>query len=258
LSLLNKKISSLSFLFFLGIIATSYKSWISLLVIVIFLFTFYMINAESRALTSIFTAFLLSFLVFQLINILIDQYEITKEVRVLLNRGLLLVIFIGLCVVRLMNKKDISFFNNKPNWNTRIDAPFHSVKLSWFMLIGVMISGVSFIPLILQQELSDIKSLLLFCLLFSIINATLEEIIWRGVMLSSLLESVSVTSAVIITSIGFGLLHLAIGIPFIVSLLFSLGGVIYAFVVLKTKSIYPSIILHFVINIGMVLSGLIL
>lgn len=77
-------------------------------------------------------------------------------------------------------------------------------------------------------------------------------------MLSSLKEFVSIRSAVIITSIGFGLLHLTVGIPFIFSLLFSIGGLFYALVVMKTNSIYPSIIFHFVINVGMVLSGLIL
>ncbi|WP_147533322.1 CPBP family intramembrane glutamic endopeptidase [Bacillus marasmi] len=136
--------------------------------------------------------------------------------------------------------------------------PFHSVKFSHFFLIGLIILTISFVPIIVQQELSYIESILLFNLLFSIINATLEELIWRGLMLSSLKEFVSNRSAVIITSIGFGLLHLTVGIPFIFSLLFSIGGLFYAFVVMKTNSIYPAIIFHFVINVGMVLSGLIL
>ncbi|WP_407637248.1 CPBP family intramembrane glutamic endopeptidase [Bacillus cihuensis] len=136
--------------------------------------------------------------------------------------------------------------------------PFHSIKLSYFLLIGIIISGISFIPFILQQEFSYIKSMLIFCLLFSIINATLEELIWRGFMLSSLKKYVSTTSAIIMTGIGFGLLHLAVGIPFIISLLFSFVGFFYAFVVIKTNSIYTAIIFHFVINIGMVFSGLIL
>jgi len=260
LPLLNRKIllPLLSILFFLGIIVISYNSWISIVSIIFFLLIIYIINVEYRFLTSVFIAFLVSFLFYKLTNILIEQLEISKELRILLNRGLLIIILVGLCAVPLSNKKKLLFFNNRPNWNNRIDMPYHSIKLSYFMLIGVIVSGISFLPFIVQQEIGYIKSLLGFCLMFSIINATLEELIWRGLMLSSLKDCVSVTSAVAITSIGFGLLHLAIGIPFILSLLFSFGGLFYALIVIKTNSIYPSIIFHFVINIGMVLSGLIL
>ncbi|QOR68935.1 CPBP family intramembrane metalloprotease [Cytobacillus suaedae] len=196
---------------------------------------------------------------YQLINIYIENnYEMSIELRVLLNRVLLIVIVLGLFVTQLFNKKKISFFNNKPDLDSYIVMPFHSIRLSYFMIIGLFIPVISFFPFIMQQELSYIKSIIIFCLLFSIFNATLEELIWRGFMLSNLKEYVSVTSAIIITSIGFGLLHLAVGIPFIVSLLFSFGGIFYAFVVLNTNSIYPSIILHFFINVGMVLSGFIL
>nr|WP_280157667.1 CPBP family glutamic-type intramembrane protease [Priestia aryabhattai]MDH3131841.1 hypothetical protein [Priestia aryabhattai] len=36
---------------------------------------------------------------------------------------------------------------------------------------------------------------------------------------------------------------------------FSFGGLFYAFVVLKTKSIYPAVVFHFIINLGMVFNG---
>lgn len=260
MSLLNKYsfLSLLSFVFFLGIIVFSYNSWMIGGCILFLLLIIYTIKQEYRPVTLIFIAFLVSFSIYLLINIYIENYEISRELRVLLHRVLLSFVVIGLCVAQLINKKKLSFFNNKPNMNSYIVMPFHSVKLSYFMLIGLIISAISFVPFIMQQELSFIKSVLLFCLLFSIINATLEELIWRGLMLSSLQEHISIRSAVIITSIGFGLLHLAVGIPFIFSLLFSIGGLFYALVVIKTNSIYPAIIFHFVINVGRVLSGLIL
>ncbi|MBZ5753606.1 CPBP family intramembrane glutamic endopeptidase [Metabacillus rhizolycopersici] len=118
-----------------------------------------------------------------------------------------------------------------------------------------MVSSTILIPLFRHQEISYLKSILLFGILFAIINATLEEVIWRGIMLSSLKRNVSTFYAVVITSIGFGLLHLSIGIPLIISLLFSFGGLFYAIVVLKTNSIYPSIVFHIVINLGMVFNG---
>ncbi|MCR6111896.1 CPBP family intramembrane metalloprotease [Bacillus sp. A301a_S52] len=258
--LLNKNILLLllSLAFFLGIIVISYSNWIGIGVIVFFLLMIYTIKQEYRQLTSIFIAFLVSYLVYQLINSYIENYNMSKEINVLLNRVLLLIIVAGLGLVQFFRKKKISFFNRKPNFNRSIVMPFHSIKLSYFMLISLIISGISFLPFIIQQELSNIKSLIIFCLLFSIINATLEELIWRGLMLASLKDYVSIISRVMITSIGFGLLHLAVGIPLIISLLFSFGGAFYAFVVIQTESIYPAIIFHFIVNIGMVLSGLIL
>lgn len=103
-----------------------------------------------------------------------------------------------------------------------------------------------------------VKSLLLFAFLFALINAVFEEMIWRGPLFSSLLRQTSVSYALIVTSAGFGLLHLAIGIPVAISLLFSIAGLFYGIVVYKTNSIYPAILFHFVLNIGMVLSGWIL
>ncbi|WP_240904071.1 CPBP family intramembrane glutamic endopeptidase [Bacillus sp. N1-1] len=122
------------------------------------------------------------------------------------------------------------------------------------MLFGLIGSSMLLIP-VLFQEISYIRSLFIFAILFALINASLEEVIWRGVMLSNLKRSVSTLYAVLITSVGFGLIHISIGIPVLLSILFSFGGLFYAIVVLKTKSIYPSIVFHMLINLGMVFNG---
>ncbi|WP_233201426.1 CPBP family intramembrane glutamic endopeptidase [Sporosarcina sp. P13] len=133
--------------------------------------------------------------------------------------------------------------------------PFHTIKLSTFLLIGLFGSSTIFVSVLTPEKISYLKSIVIFAILFAILNATLEELIWRGTMLSSLKRNVSTCYAVLITSIGFGLLHISIGIPVIISLLFSFGGFFYAMVVLKSKSIYPSILFHIIINLGMVFNG---
>jgi uncharacterized protein len=132
--------------------------------------------------------------------------------------------------------------------------PFHQINVAYFLLFGSIGSSVLLIPVIFQ-EISYIRSLFIFAILFALINASLEEVIWRGVMLSNLKRSVSTLYAVLITSVGFGLIHISIGIPVLLSILFSFGGLFYAIVVLKTKSIYPSIVFHMLINLGMVFNG---
>ncbi|WP_286197721.1 CPBP family intramembrane glutamic endopeptidase [Bacillus sp. ISL-34] len=176
------------------------------------------------------------------------------EMKIIINRSLLMFIMVGTVISLMLSKQKIFFFALLPEWHRRITMPFHTIKLPYFLLIGLMVSSTILIPLF-SQEMSDLKTILLFGILFAIINATLEEVIWRGIMLSSLKRNVSTFYAVVITSIGFGLLHISIGIPVIISLLFSFGGLFYAIVVLKTNSIYPSIVFHIVINLGMVFNG---
>lgn len=248
----------LAFLFSMGIIVISYKIWFGLLMIFLPLLIIYIKNDKYRSITSIFFSFLVSFLIFQLINIFIGQYDLPKEIRILLNRSLLFVIIVGLYLNHLFKNKPISFFNHKPQWGNRIDFHFHSINIFYFWLIGLIINIAIYTPFVFQQGKSNFKTILLFCILFSIINAIFEEIIWRGILFSSLQRYTSILYATIVTSIGFGLYHLAIGIPLMICLLFSLTGVYYVFIVLKTNSIYPAIIFHFVINIGMVLTGWIL
>ncbi|WP_394549088.1 CPBP family intramembrane glutamic endopeptidase [Priestia aryabhattai] len=133
--------------------------------------------------------------------------------------------------------------------------PHHSIKLTYFLLFGLIGSATIFVPLLFVEDISYTKSFVIYGIVFSIINAILEEVLWRGIMLSQLKSNLSTFYAVFITSIGFGLLHISIGIPVVTSLLFSFGGLFYAFVVLKTKSIYPAVVFHFIINLGMVFNG---
>ena len=128
----------------------------------------------------------------------------------------------------------------------------------WLWMIGIVINVIIYVYFIVQKDMESFQTLLLFCLLFSLINAVFEEVIWRGLLLSVLKEHTSIGYAVIITSVGFGLFHLSIGFSIYLSLLISVAGLIYALITLKTNSIYPSIVFHIVINIGMVYSGLII
>ncbi|WP_349409909.1 CPBP family intramembrane glutamic endopeptidase [Pseudalkalibacillus sp. SCS-8] len=171
---------------------------------------------------------------------------------------MLIIIIMGLVLTHYIYKKRVRIFSYLPKWNARIAMPSHTIKLPFFLLHGLIGSLTIFIPVFFLQEYSYIKSLILFGFSFALINAVLEELIWRGIMLSSIKKHTTTIYAVIITSVGFGLLHLSIGMSILLSLLSAFGGLFYAFVVLKTKSIYPAILFHFIINVGMVFNGWIL
>ena len=245
-------------LFFIGIISISYHQvGFSSFVFIGFLFLF-MTNKEKRFITSLLFSFLISFVIFIVSNHFIDTLTISKEFKIIVNRLLLIVILIGISFHLLLYKKKVSWYHARPDWKNPIILPFHKINIFWFWIIGIVVNGMVYLYFIVQKDVDYIASLFWFCLFFSLINAVFEEVIWRGVMLSAINENTSRWFAILITSVGFGLLHLAIGFSIPLSLLISVAGVIYAIITLKTNSIYPSIIFHFIINIGMVYSGFII
>ncbi|WP_420818830.1 CPBP family intramembrane glutamic endopeptidase [Paraliobacillus sediminis] len=60
-------------------------------------------------------------------------------------------------------------------------------------------------------------------IIFSILNGTLEEMIWRGFLLSNFSENFGNRWAIVLTSIGFGLQHYYLGFFWISCLAFSIG-----------------------------------
>lgn len=74
-----------------------------------------------------------------------------------------------------------------------------------FFMFGLIGSATIFVPLLFVEDISYTKSFVIYGIVFSVINAILEALLWRGIMLSHLKSNLSTFSAVFITSIGFGL-----------------------------------------------------
>ncbi len=215
----------------------------------------YALTSKYRSTVSLFLFFLVGTCMFQVGSNYFIEWDLSKEMKIIVNRVLLLFIIGGLLLSILLSKQKVFLFASLPDWQKRIVMPHHSIKLTYFLLFGLIGSATIFVPLLFAEDISYTKSFVIYGIVFSIINAILEEVLWRGIMLSHLKSSLSTFYAVFITSIGFGLLHISIGIPVVTSLLFSFVGLFYAFVVLKTKSIYPAVVFHFIINLGMVFNG---
>ncbi|WP_053360756.1 type II CAAX endopeptidase family protein [Bacillus sp. FJAT-27251] len=248
----------MAILFFLGITAISYEH-VGFSLLILAGFAIWLVaNKEKRFVTSLLLSFLVCFALFMVFNNFVGTMGIPKETKVILNRLSLGFMILGMVLVHLFFHKKVCWYNQKPDWKNPIVLPFHKIHTFPFWLIGIVINLVIYGYFILQKDWEYLKSLLWFCLLFSFINAVFEEVIWRGIMLSALKDVTSTGYAVLVTSIGFGLLHLAIGFSIALSLLISVAGVIYAILTLKTNSLYPSIVFHIVISIGMVYSGFII
>lgn len=83
-----------------------------------------------------------------------------------------------------------------------------------------------------------------FALLAVIVAPILEEIIFRGIIFPWMMQWLPIPLAIILNGILFSLLHL----EFQSWIAMSLIGMMLAFLRYKTKSIYPSILYHFLNN----------
>lgn len=245
-------------LFLLGIISISFQHEVFSIIVLMGLFMLLVVNKEKRFMISILFSCLIGFVLFMYSTDFIQTIDTSKELKIIVSRFFMVFMIIAMVLNHLFLKKKVYWYNDKPDWRNPIVLPFHRVNTFLFWLIGIIVNVIIYLFFIIQKDVETIQSLLLFCIVFSLINAVFEEVIWRGILLSALKEHASTRYAVIITSVGFGLFHLSIGFPLILSLFISVAGVIYAIITLQTNSIYPSIIFHFVINIGMVFSGIII
>jgi uncharacterized protein len=186
----------------------------------------------------------------------------SRELQIFFKRLSLVFILVPLLALSFFSKSPFITFWEKPNWKALIYFPFiwsgfHHTKVKSFLLIALTINAAAFMPFVIRNGWPFIQDIWLLAIIFSITNAVLEEVIWRGTLLSRFSEQLGEKWAVVVTSLGFGLQHYSLGFPWITCIAFSLGGLFYGGITIKSRSIFPSIIWHIALNILMVLSGLI-
>jgi membrane protease YdiL (CAAX protease family) len=94
-------------------------------------------------------------------------------------------------------------------------------------------------------------------LIFSAVNAVLEEFTWRGFVLSRLTDLSGKKISLLAMSLSFGLYHYSLGFSISTCFFFSLGGIYFGGVTLRSKGLLPAIIMHISMNILFVAVGLI-
>ncbi len=150
----------------------------------------------------------------------------------------------------IIMKKDIKnlYFLNTPK-NIRY---FFGGILLW--ILAIILSGiytyyaVKFMPTDELIESFDYifsqTTLTQQIIIMAAVPAVIEELFFRGVILSSLMKKTNIIIAVFISSLLFSLMHFSLIKIFPT---FLLGG-IFAYVVYKTNSIIPAMVLHFMNN----------
>lgn len=221
---------------------------------------FILSNIRSRRVIFTFTIFGLGFWLYLFLMELIGLTELERDIRIILGRLSLLVPILFLFLVMLIYKYPILPMFQSPNWQESMALPFmpksKQPQIRLFLAVAVCINVLVFLPFLLPKDSNWYQEIWFFALSFALLNATFEELIWRGGLLTIFTEQFGVKPALWLTSLGFGLQHYSLGFSWWVCLFFAVGGLFYALITLSSKSIWPAILWHFVLNVLMVSSGL--
>lgn len=219
-------------------------------------------SKQKRIFVWVILAYSLSYLFYLYGDRFIEELPLRVNTLIILNRFLLLLPIFFMSYVIKKFKAEINYYWKKTNWQAKISFPFvwtgfHTISMKVFLPIAICVNILFFIPLILNTKLNTGFSFFIFLILFSFINGILEEILWRGIFLTRMVDLAGEKAATLFSGIAFGLSHLALGYSWLACLGFAIAGFFYAGITIKSGSIMPAIILHFVLNILMILSGII-
>jgi len=231
-------------------------------VLICFILYMAIVSKQERIFAWVMLAYFLGYLIYLYGDRLTDELPFRISTIMILDRVLLIIPILLIMYVTKKFSKTIIYYWKKPNWQAKISFPFihkgfHSLSIRLFLTLAISISIICFMPFILQSMLPITLSFFTYLFLFALINGILEEILWRGLLLTSMVDLVGEKVAIVFSSLAFGLSHLAFGYSLLTCLGFALGGIFYAGIVIRSGSIIPAIIWHFVFNILMVASGLI-
>ncbi|MVO99032.1 CPBP family intramembrane glutamic endopeptidase [Paenibacillus lutrae] len=124
------------------------------------------------------------------------------------------------------------------------------------LLISSAVVTVSFL-FVIDFGQDRLLQILGYSVLFAGINAALEEVVWRGYLLSRLVDLMGELKGVLVCSAAFGFYHYSIGFPWAICILFGVLGIWLSGLAIRAQGLLPVFLLHFVMNILFGLSGMI-
>ncbi|GIP39107.1 hypothetical protein J31TS4_23870 [Paenibacillus sp. J31TS4] len=183
----------------------------------------------------------------------------SREAGIVLSRLSLLGFLLPLCWLARWRPGSTNYFA-LGSFRAPIHTPFIWRGIRdpvWrFLLIFLAVTGTVSVFLI-DFGREDLPRLLGYGLLFAVVNAVLEEWLWRGYVLARLVDAAGERAGLLFAGAAFGLYHYSIGFPWLVCLLFIPCGWLMGGVTIRSGGLLPVLILHIVMNVVFVLTGLV-
>jgi uncharacterized protein len=239
----------MSFLFTRGIYSIFFACLAVLFIFIAFL------QEEKRLIGWIMISFFLGNLLVSYIDQFIEVYPLTPVLRIVVSQlFLLLPILLISYVIRKFNKSIGLPLRTPINATFQVtNSVVISLKQVVYILITVLIVSNLVVCTLNADELSSTK--IGFILLFSVIHAGLEEYLWRGILTLQFIRMTNERTGMIVSSAAFGLNSTMFGYSLLISLLFFSLGLLLSVLTIKSKSIYPSFIIHCLLLVLLLLTG---
>jgi uncharacterized protein len=240
----------MTFLFTRGFFVPFFVLLIALLLLIAFF------NEERRLIAWMIISFFLGNLLLVYTDNYIESFHLSPYSLVMTSQLLLLIPILMISYVIKQFKQVISPYLQKPILKGEIKLPFSIVfSLRKFCFFLCLFSTLSVIGLLLLKREELHWRPFLFILLFSSIHALLEEVLWRGLLLSKLITITNQRLGIVITSIAFGINTTMFGFSIMISIFYIFIALFFGFLTFRFKSIFPSVIVHFSVTTILLLLG---
>lgn len=240
----------MTYLFTRGFYTPFFVSLFALLLLIVFL------KEEKRLFAWMIISFFLGNLMLIYMDNFIVSFRLSPYSLVMYSQLLLLIPILIISYVIKQFKQEINPYFQKPNLTGEIQLPFSIVfSLRNFPLMICLLTTLCTIGLLLIKSEEMKWRTFLLILLFSSINALLEEVLWRGIILAKLITITNERLGIVVTSIAFGLNTTMFGFSLITSIIYIFLGLFFGLLTVKSNSIIPSIIVHTMITLLLIISG---
>jgi uncharacterized protein len=208
------------------------RSYYSLFFITLFVLLLLLgfFKENNRLFSWVLISFFMSYLVLFYIDLFIDRKHWTTYNQLLVSQLLLLIPIITSCYVIMKFKMKISDY-------FRLPALSIYQTITTFLLIGVG-------SMLLYYYHIGGTEVFFSILLFTGTRAILEEVLWRGILLTQIIKITNERIGVLVTSICFGINTTIYGFTPLLTFMFIIFGLVFGYFTVRTKSILPSIFAH--------------
>jgi uncharacterized protein len=208
------------------------RSYYSLFFITLFVLLLLLgfFKENNRLFSWLLISFFMSYLILFYIDLFIDRKQWTPYKQLLVSQLLLLIPIITSCYVIMKFKIKICHYFTLPSL---------SIFRTIFTILLIGVSGM----LLYYFHIGG-TAVFFSILLFTGTRAILEEVLWRGILLTQIIKITNERVGLLVTSVGFGLNTTIFGFTPLLTFMFILFGLIFGYLTVKTKSILPAIFAH--------------
>ena len=255
--------SAFVFLFIMTLIFFQ-MNWFTLTFVVLLLSMILLMfmQEKQRIFVWIMVAYFLGEMIYLYGNLFIDHLSFSINISLIVDKLLLLFPIALIYYVCRKFKNNVVLSLTKPIWNTNISFSIikkqYMISLKNFMIMSFSVTIIIFLPFILYENSAVDLHRGMAILLYASISSIMEEVLWRGLIMSAIKNLTNERTAIIFSSIGFGISYLMYGYSLGICLILILFGFLFAWITSRSGSIVPAMIWHFLFHILMILSGVFL